>query len=1244
MKSTQKMKKRCLACDREWGPHMTRCCADGSLVAVQRVGLIRKRDQYFSLEGRVLDDADLAALSQAAKAAKADRGRERQQEEKKPLPEKREETRATEGGTDSTASGCIMSDSDKKHTETPAPTAGDDLPPLPPDHRFPAIALLCQWATGLCVAGAWLHYGHNAPVLNWVVGQGAQLATRVLVLFQSFLSDYGLSLVLLAALVPLALLPVTISSVRFAQKMARLKPLVENLQETHRDDKKERDKRIMELYRRHQSNPLGGCLLPLPGLLVFAALAQMAKEADVLRQASFLWGATWISNLAERDPMLLLPVLAAAFGGGVVLWDHTHAPSEPSGAVRKRIPVLALWLFVTLFPCSRLPAGLWLLALGFAVGGLAAHRIAFGYVRRSSLRKAASDSDPGHPPRGVTATSPTDEMATVEESAGSSSASDREESAHPAGLSVKRGIRWKHVVRDVIALQVLVGIAGGAIGFASASQRAPKEAVGLAGFVAAAAGFMMSGALARTNRLRHLLLVGLGVWLFEGLLVMGACLLGAWGIVSPPAEVSASRWLTVHPLTTAVHLVIGLGLSYMFVRAPRDARTEGQQELTGVAEYAGFWRRLAACLVDSIAVAIATVLGFACLATAIYFIEGRVGGLSERISNVLFDLSLLICVFILGPVLSWMYRAGMESCPTRATLGKMALGLLVTDRGGNRISFGRATGRHFAKYLSNLSLGIGYLMAAFTENRQAFHDVIAHCVLVMKAPAMGPTPMDQSAGPGLAPCLSCGGQLSTPFERCPRCGAAAHLTSEGQAVAGQGVKRTFVWLTAFVASVTTVGIIMVLAAPSNSESPGTARSEARPTTLGRLPPEQIDRAVLEEVAKVLETRPVALTPTAPFSEQPVAGDALDIVEATMAIEVRLSVDLDDEAMERACGATGVDDIAQKLTIAALQRFARQACDEKHRSEGSPKPKEEDPRAASAKEKRVPLTEEEIQRQLEKSFSHAYIVELYFEKRPEIDRGALLQSMRRYCGNVEILEPRGEDSLSLIHHDHPVLYPGRPAPVLFNLMSIGPVPESRDAGEAEPAFLTTSYQPSWGWRDAKAAVDTCSFSIMTSDLLAAGLHYKERLELYRNSLRALLEVVDCKAIHFTTSQQFVKPSEFLKSFAKPTRNVLYGAVNVRGFNIDRSEDVVMDTLGLAAIGLPDVQCHFRGLDRDAVAGMLYSAAHDIYENGDIIRDGQTMQGIMPRDRWKCLHEVSMVEPLRQVIDIRPGAPHAAGHRE
>ena len=89
----------------------------------------------------------------------------------------------------------------------------------------------------------------------------------------------------------------------------------------------------------------------------------------------------------------------------------------------------------------------------------------------------------------------------------------------------------------------------------------------------------------------------------------------------------------------------------------------------------------------------------------------------------------------LNAAAGWLYFALQESSPAGATLGKRAMGLRVVDLGGGRISLARATGRYFAKWLSALPLGLGFLMAAFTEKKQALHDILAGTLVVEKSSA-----------------------------------------------------------------------------------------------------------------------------------------------------------------------------------------------------------------------------------------------------------------------------------------------------------------------------------------------------------------------------------------------------------------------------------------------------------------------------------------------------------------------------
>lgn len=150
-------------------------------------------------------------------------------------------------------------------------------------------------------------------------------------------------------------------------------------------------------------------------------------------------------------------------------------------------------------------------------------------------------------------------------------------------------------------------------------------------------------------------------------------------------------------------------------------------------DYASFGKRLLAYIIDCLAISL-------------------VGG----IFGLLFGYYFYIAV---SGVLSAVYFILMEGGPWQATLGKKAVGIMVTDMNGNKITYGTAFLRYIGKIVSSFICGIGYVIAAFTENRQALHDKIAS-TLVLEASssigtryqsggAAGPVPPSaQSAGTG----------------------------------------------------------------------------------------------------------------------------------------------------------------------------------------------------------------------------------------------------------------------------------------------------------------------------------------------------------------------------------------------------------------------------------------------------------------------------------------------------------------
>ena len=144
--------------------------------------------------------------------------------------------------------------------------------------------------------------------------------------------------------------------------------------------------------------------------------------------------------------------------------------------------------------------------------------------------------------------------------------------------------------------------------------------------------------------------------------------------------------------------------------------------------FAGFWLRLAAYVIDSI------LLGFVLGNLLLRPLMGRPGGIPANDPWFLFNntspqVTALVLLFLMG---NWVYFSLSESSRWRATLGKKLLGLEVVDLEGKRISFARASGRFFAKILSSMTFLIGFLMAGFTQKKQALHDLIAGCLVIRK--------------------------------------------------------------------------------------------------------------------------------------------------------------------------------------------------------------------------------------------------------------------------------------------------------------------------------------------------------------------------------------------------------------------------------------------------------------------------------------------------------------------------------
>jgi uncharacterized RDD family membrane protein YckC len=158
-----------------------------------------------------------------------------------------------------------------------------------------------------------------------------------------------------------------------------------------------------------------------------------------------------------------------------------------------------------------------------------------------------------------------------------------------------------------------------------------------------------------------------------------------------------------------------------------------------VVAYAGFWLRLIARVLDFfiIAMPIGIVGLILILSTGIgTFLRNFPGQTPDEVVGQAAGVAAAIAAgigFVFYWVIEWLYFAGFESSSWQSTPGKKVLNLVVTDLSGARISFGRATGRYFSKWVTQLiPVFIGYILAGITERKQALHDMIASTLVLRR--------------------------------------------------------------------------------------------------------------------------------------------------------------------------------------------------------------------------------------------------------------------------------------------------------------------------------------------------------------------------------------------------------------------------------------------------------------------------------------------------------------------------------
>lgn len=297
------------------------------------------------------------------------------------------------------------------------------------------------------------------------------------------------------------------------------------------------------------------------------------------------------------------------------------------------------------------------------------------------------------------------------------------------------------------------------------------------------------------------------------------------------------------------------------------------------------------------------------------------------------------------------------------------------------------------------------------------------------------------------------------------------------------------------------------------------------------------------------------------------------------------------------------------------------------------------------EKKETLTQEEnfTQDTKEKGeFQHIFWMNLLFGKevkKPSADE--IKAALEKTFGDVDVVS--GDEKLtSFALKKYPVHFKDAdlPAQVMmadfaeFDQDSISPMERSQ----------------LWDVPNSEELLAGCTHRLMISDFMSAGLDYKERCGMLMDWLQTALELFpDCLAVWIPSAGKLLTAEQVKNCPVQGDDRFVYVAMNARFFNIEGSGDSIVDTLGLYAIGLPDVQYHYHDLDPNSVVNHAYNAASYTFANNAPIKSGETIDGIGADGRlsrelqWRCQYEMSLLQPTREVLDICPG-DFAAGQRD
>ncbi len=303
-----------------------------------------------------------------------------------------------------------------------------------------------------------------------------------------------------------------------------------------------------------------------------------------------------------------------------------------------------------------------------------------------------------------------------------------------------------------------------------------------------------------------------------------------------------------------------------------------------------------------------------------------------------------------------------------------------------------------------------------------------------------------------------------------------------------------------------------------------------------------------------------------------------------------------------------------------------------------------------KKKKPEDTRQEAKEELEKFDSTirpggVFMVQLLMKEKCDVPTAeGMTEILSKHLGKVEAFGDQNKEKgfFSFAAWDYQSEFSDAKVPVQLSIMGCEPFQADR-IDEMKRSQMWNCQE------DRDRILSECKYAVTSVDMLGGGLKAQIRANMLMDYLEALLELYPtCEAVYSLNSGKLILADTIRSGQVKGLDRFIQYCVNARFFNINGTNDHVVDTLGLSLLYIEDLQYHFHDMDPNWVVGHAYSMASYILSNDCPIKNGDTIDGIadgrIVQDiQWKCCFEDSLIGPKRPVLDVCMGE-YAAGERQ